>query len=277
MKITKPDIAKMEKYENSHPLIRLILSIIKKDSFKADEELWFTLNEDLKKNQIVWYPSSYRDITDIINVNNEIFPEFGNNNPNVFIHSDASEKWLTQFEDSLIDNNIYIIKEVSLEFNNVDIIQNIDLFYISIDGKTNWILYFPLTLNENLLNLFLNYSVEIKYIYSVCDGILDGMGGGFPNAIPTKFYSFFYKALKTNYHISQFHNHNRWSPSVDEYIKSNIEKLLNDIRQENKFDINQIDEVENSFKNPIDVFNRFVNFGNCRELWLRICNQENNF
>jgi len=262
---------KQKWFSKWHPLIQIVAKYLNIDSFHENEDIFLSLNEDLKKNQTLWYPSAGFDVTDIINVNNEIFPEFEEYSPNVFIHNDMCS-YIYDFRKQLEENEIHIINEICLFSNYINQSKSSEfhLFNTSLNGKKKWVMFFPELHNEKLLAFFLDESIQINFIYSVCDGILDGMGGGFPNAIPTKFYSFFYKALKTNYHISQFHNHIRWSPFANDYIISNMKKFLNDIRQENKFDINKIDEVENSFKNPIAVFNRFVNFGNCRELWLRI-------
>jgi len=260
-------------FQNWHSLIQSIIKYTDIISFNENEELFLLLNEDLKKNQILWYPSSGFDVTDIINVNNEMFPEFEFNNPDIFIHNDLLFD-VYQFRNQIIENKIYIIKEICLAINHQNNSKELNLFYISTKGKSKWVIYFSKLANEQLLKLFLEYSVKIKFIYSVCDGIWHGMGGGYPNAvtIPTKFYSFFYTSLHTSFHISEFHNHNRWPPILDNLMKLNIQNLLIEIRQEGNFNIYQLDEIENSFKNPIDVFNRFVNYGNCQELWLRFCN-----
>ena len=72
------------------PLIQLIAKYLNTDSFHEKEEVFLLLNEDLKKNQTLWYPSAGFDVTDIINVNNDMFAEFGEDSPLVFLHNDIN-------------------------------------------------------------------------------------------------------------------------------------------------------------------------------------------
>jgi hypothetical protein len=165
------------------------------------------------------------------------------------------------------NNQVEIINQSCIESNN----SKIKLFHLRNGERYLWLIYFC-NYNELLLELFLKFSIKIKFIYSVCDGILAGMGGNNQEIrIPTKFYSFFYKALNTKFHISQFHNHLIWDIKADEHLINTIQNIIQNINQQFHFNTELIDKVENNYQNPVDVYKRFHNFGNTSELWLREC------
>jgi hypothetical protein len=255
------------KYQRSHPLVRMILDLTEIDKFEKDENIWFRLNDELKDNEILWYPSAGYDITDILHVDKLNFPEFNTATPKVFIHSDLGDYNLIGFHlNNFYQNNqIEIINETSIRSNNI----NINLYNLKIENKVLWLIYF-FDSNEKILESFLRYSLQTKFIYSVCDGIKDGMGGyNYDIRIPTKFYSFFYVALKTKFHISKYHI--GWDFSVNENLINTINNLIQEVGRQDEFDTNLIEDIEYAYENPIDVYERFENFGKTNELWLRIC------
>lgn len=271
IKVVEP-AKRQEGFSNWHPVIQLIIDYTNTYGLNENQELFLLLNEDLKKNQTLWYPSSFVDTTDVIYVNNELFPEFENNSPDIYIHNDGDYDSIYYFKNQTEEKKIYIIKEICLAFDHPNNLKEFYLFYIIKNGKRKWVMFFPGLLNEKLLKLFLKNSVEIKFIYSVCDGILNGMNfylGERNQYFPLKFYSFFYQSLKTKYHISEYH-HSEYNGGGINFKNENIIDLVNKIEIKENVNIDYLKEIENNFKNPIDVFNRFENYGNCNELWLRI-------
>jgi hypothetical protein len=144
------------KYQECHPLINLILELGELNKFKEDESLWFSLNNDLKTNKFLWYPSAFLDITDILFVDDLNFPEFQNESPNVYIHSDPVELYFLDYHlnEMFQNNQVEIINQSCIESNN----SKIKLFHLRNGEKYLWLIYFC-NYNELLMELFLKFSI----------------------------------------------------------------------------------------------------------------------
>ncbi len=84
-------------------------------------------------------------------------------------------------------------------------------------------------LNEDVLRCFLEDGTEVRYLYSVCDGIMSGMGAVNPEGIPTLYYTYFFSQLRTRYQISEYlrndvtsgrsmdERHNEWMSHIRKF------------------------------------------------------------
>jgi hypothetical protein len=236
------------------------LEIGEKSRFENRLDIWYLFNNALQSNKILWYPSAGLDLTDIISVNAQNFPEFNNISPNIFIHTDCDKTPNDlNFNDSIEISDIVDLTDYRFRLHS-----------IKVNNTNLWLIYLNLR-NEEFLKLLLNYEIETNFLYSVCDGMfLQAFTMDHPENIPLKYFSHFYNKLKIKYHLSSYHNQDDWHNRIKEgHIIAITEFLEN--ANETPFDINQFIEVENGYANHVDVYNRFHNFGNTNELWLRIC------
>ena len=163
-----------------------------------------------KKENILWYPSSGNDLSDVYYFNSRYLPI--DSLPNIFIHNDAMRK------TALIDEKIGFFPERKLnnptqginaetevlKFNEKDIsITRIEFRH----GIVKWLIYFYET--DNLLFLkdfFLQYQMGAKYIITKCDGNLSGMGNGDLFRGLSCLLRKLYGTLGVKYHLTEYNN-----------------------------------------------------------------------
>ena len=212
--------------KNKHPLI---ISILENNNgvINIENESFKKFNFVLVNNDILFYPSSFDDISDLLKFNNEILPELEANTPSVYIHSELGENSMCYVRDRLEKSKEFKIIETALSDSIEKAVSLFELKIIS-SGKTIWLLQFTGTPNEELLKLFINKGISIKYIFSVCDGITHGMGGDDElENISTIYYPYFYKILNTKYHITEFHSDDYYKKARKLFYETQKNNLIN--------------------------------------------------
>lgn len=226
----KNEEKEQNKYEMEvHPIIT---SIIERKAFEniKGEVIFKKFYSKLcgENPDILFYPSSFADTGDLIYFDNRKLPELEKDTPSIYIHSDLGKNNLmNDVRQRLKESNQFRIKETEL-FNSQG--KEVSLFELLVkkSRRTKWLLQFTGTPNEELLKLFINKGISIKYIYSVCDGITHGMGGDDElENISTIYYPYFYKILNTKYHITEFHSDNYYKKIEKAWYDKQKKNLIN--------------------------------------------------
>jgi|688.fasta_scaffold280992_2 hypothetical protein len=209
----------------------------------------------LKSTNVMLYPSSGNDTTDILYVNNSRLQELGELNPRIFIHCDylySVDHYPIDFERNNLSYPDFSIvdscKLISINHHNNEAKQSINLYQIkriNSDDKL-WLLFFRGYYNEYVLQTLLNHKIKTAIVYAVCDGITHGMGSCNEQQIPTLLYPLLSEALGIQYIITEqtwasskhrFENKNNiyngkdecrvWLENIDQvYPKQEIEDVL---------------------------------------------------
>ena len=145
------------------------------------------------------YPSSGNDFNAII----EYFKEFGNsifseNNVFIFVDYDISYHYLSFYDPS----TSITTSEFRTRFREGS---SLKIIKLENSRRTDWIISFDNTKNEELLKELLRKEIKIDNIFCKVDGIIAGMGGVEDSfSIPTPLYICFSHILKTKRIITQF-------------------------------------------------------------------------
>ena len=206
---------------------------------KIQLQLLFELGRTSKYcDEILFYPSSGSDIKDIITIPTLKDNELIYGVPKIFIHNDAialSEfDLLRQFE--LYEDSLTILGNSEYTIN--DGIQINILKFKRKNEELGWLLQISNHRNEDTLKLFLTHKLKVKYLYSVCDGIIHGMGGVInrEECLPVIMYTYFAEVLNCRFHFSEFPIDHlldldaQWFENVHEFINNlpeNLRRVIN--------------------------------------------------
>jgi len=159
----------------------------------------------------VYYPSSGFDFSEVKYFNSENLL-FLKDNPQVYLKSDG----FIIDESSCRDIKFYMKHQLGpdfkilkgMRFKTIDTDANLKLCYL-IKGlyyqREIWICFFTGVTNEEILIELLKNKTPIKYLFSICDGIYSGMGEINEKSICTPYYAYFYSALQTHLHITEYY------------------------------------------------------------------------
>lgn len=166
----------------------------------GDESVLHEFNIQIKNKSILFYPSSGIDINDLIYVNSNSLEEINEYNPKVFIHSDYSDYGSLSLDILLRDHNF-----VATKFEYFDDKKSINLYKLkqSNSDEIEWLVFFHGYYNEEILKELIINKIKIPLVYTICDGITHGMGGGYENSIPTILYPLIASDLGINFIITE--------------------------------------------------------------------------
>ena len=157
----------------------------------------FGVDEEILDGQNLYYPSSGRDINDLLYLNPKRISAIQNLEPKVFIHSDYIIDNISEIENRLCYN--FCIKDsIKINYffkrNNYDYLLIYKLQNLHTQ-EVKWLILVSGCFNEEILKIFIQCKIQIPIIYSVCDGITSGMGCINSNSISTLLYPFFKNVL----------------------------------------------------------------------------------
>jgi len=165
---------------------------------------------------ILFHPSSGEDLTPILYFNEHWTEGLRHPGPELIIRCDAME-W-----ETVLSRFRFIDCQETVTFYRpeVDRIKpRLRIGRIRLMGRDVWVMEFMDRKNEELLKIFLEEGLQIRYIYSTCDGMMSGRGTGDPHCIPTLFYSYLYESLGVVYHISEYIR----SRCIDDYAMRDVQ------------------------------------------------------
>jgi hypothetical protein len=148
------------------------------------------LLEELKNLQedrdLLWYPSSGIDLTDINKINRVNVRDI----PRIFIHTDPLDY---PYPENMRENEVLRFQK---EWEAV-------LFKIPINGEYKWLFQIKIN-NYEFLPRLLKSGVRVPFLYTACDGVTTGgpQPGKFP--ITTFYLSRFYQVLGIKYHVTEY-------------------------------------------------------------------------
>jgi hypothetical protein len=177
---------------------------------QGNERLLHEFENELSTSTILFYPSSGFDLNDMFYVNNSRLPEISDYNPQIFIHSDylqvldhypnVFDYQLSYPDFELIDSCKWITPQSDTHTK-----KSINLYRLKKGNAKEkiWLIFFRGYYNEEVLELMLQHQIRIPIVYTVCDGITIGMGGGYENSIPTLLYPLLSKELGIRFIITE--------------------------------------------------------------------------
>jgi hypothetical protein len=157
----------------------------------------FTLiqfENQLKKGDIVFYPSSGSDINDVIYLNSNLV-QLSHLKSNVYFHCDYLNTNISMIENSLTQKS-YQIKAKFL-YKNEDTFRFIKIYKLKYEQskKLIWFVYFSGYYNEEIIDFSISSNLKTKIVYSYCDGITSDRMNCNPYPIPTIFFPFMVEEL----------------------------------------------------------------------------------
>jgi hypothetical protein len=176
---------------------------------RLEMELLFDFGRIAKNcDEILFYPSSFTDIKDIIIVDLIRDTDLDSQVPKIFIHNDAAHISLYYSMDRFSEypDRLVILGSIELVLQN-GVYVNIIKFKRD-NAEQCWLVQISYQDNEDTLKLILENKWRIRFLYSVCDAILHGMGTPRirerDKCIPGLLYTYFAEELGTKYHFSDF-------------------------------------------------------------------------
>lgn len=220
----------------------------------------FDVDEEILHGQNLYYPSSGRDINDLLYVNSKRISAIKGLEPKVFIHSDYLIDEISEIENRLsynfcIKDSIrinYLLKRNNYDYLIVYKLQNIQT------KEVKWLILISGCFNEEILEIFLECKIQIPIIFSICDGITSGMGAINDNSISTLLYPFFKNVLNIKVIITDQLIENTLPCNTDILIKGLI--LIKNLRNSiGNFKIINPDFQDSEFVKIIsNIYNDFV-------------------
>jgi hypothetical protein len=152
-------------------------------------------NIALAEKTNLFYPSSGIDINDLLYINpNRI--KLACPFPQVYIHCD---KLATHDYGVNFDSQLSFAFEILGVFKKTDLVEKSCNIYKLKNRSTDelkWLIFFRGYRNEEILEILVRKKVKIEVLYSVCDGVTNGMGIGHSLTIPTILYPIFKDELQ---------------------------------------------------------------------------------
>ena len=242
-------IIKKSLSDSTHPFFSLFTVDNKYDENEnkilADIEMAYTSG-----GEILWYPSSGRDVSDIEFVTKEnIWIKESitiESEPQIFIHTDPLINEYA-WDDPLFGGMEYTLYEgISLSGHEVKIYE--------LKGLHKKYLIIIKILNDKFFAQSIG-KISLNFLYTFCDGITSGMG--IEVGISTLFYTQFYKSLGVTYHFTEYHlqhteKYNDFQLAIINYLEAN-----------------QHINIDEDF--PFSIQNKIAHAINHRRGYLRVC------
>ena len=151
--------------------------------------------------RILFHPSSGMDDSSVLYFNRDWLNILDDDGPEVIIRTDGNE-YDSIFSRPHLYNSERLVdaKEPQSRFQQ----RVLYIHQTTIMRRKLIVVELYGILNEDVLRCFLEDGTEVRYLYSYCDGIMSGMGGMNPEAIPTLYYTYFFGELRTKYQISEY-------------------------------------------------------------------------
>ena len=189
---------------------------------------------NLSGKRILFHPSSGMDHSSVLYFNRHWLHMLEDDGPEVIIRTDGNEYDSIFSRRDIYDaERLVDAKEPQGRFQN----RVLYIHQTTIMHRNLLVIELYGILNEDVLRCFLEDGTEVRYLYSYCDGIMSGMGGMNPEAIPTLYYTYFFGELRTKYQISEYltpamlSGQSHYSYECHATWMSHIHGFLSDIRR----------------------------------------------
>lgn len=157
--------------------------------------------KSISGKRILFHPSSGMDHSSLLYFNRDRLTMLKDDGPEVIIRTDGYEYDSVFSRKDLYDSERLVdAEEPQSRFQN----RVLYIHQTTIMRRSLIVIELYGILNEDVLRCFLEDGTEVRYLYSYCDGIMSGMGGMNPEAIPTLYYTYFFGELHTKYQISEY-------------------------------------------------------------------------
>lgn len=171
------------------------------------ERLISQLNK-VAQDQIVFYPSSNNDYSDILFANGLMANGLDFNLPQVYIHADGfnyiGNNRFWHYEQIFFLNNptfrTLLNEKIEISQEKCLRIRNIERIGLKSDF---WLLEFSGFINEDIIKQMISTKISIQLLYNKCDGVFSGMGD-FWNSIPPQFFWFLFPELNIKFSLSEY-------------------------------------------------------------------------